>query len=137
MIRSVLFAAAMFAIATPVGAAGAIGGRWITHDGRAVVDIAPCGAAHCGIIVRVLKPAAPGVLRDIHNPDPELRHRPIIGLPILTGLVASGKEWRGHIYNPEEGRSYKAVVRPNPDGTLRVQGCVSMFCKTLLWKGAR
>lgn len=137
MIRSVLAAAALLQFAAPALAANAIDGRWITHDGKAVVDIAPCGPAHCGTIARVLKPDAPGVLRDIHNPDARLRDRSIIGLAILTGLAVSGGEWRGHIYDPQQGRSYKAVVRPNPNGTLKVQGCVSLFCRTFTWKPLR
>lgn len=137
MIRSALTTAALMLFATPVSAANAIDGRWITHDGKAVVDIAPCGAAHCGTIARVLKPDAPGVLRDIHNPDARLRDRPIIGLAILTGLAASSGAWHGHIYDPQEGRSYKAVVRANPNGTLKVQGCISLFCRTFTWKPLR
>ncbi len=136
MIRSMLAAASM-ALATPGFAASGIDGRWITQDGKAVVDIAPCGAARCGTIARMLKPPAPGVLRDIHNPDERLRDRPILGLPILTGLSPSGEEWHGHVYDPEKGKSYKAIVRANKDGTLKVQGCISLFCRTLLWKPAR
>jgi uncharacterized protein (DUF2147 family) len=136
-IRSAFAAAALLACATPAVAASAIDGSWITQDGKAVVNIAPCGSAHCGTITRMLKPPAPGVLRDIHNPDARLRDRPIVGLFILTSLVATDGEWRGHIYDPEQGRSYRAVLRANPSGTLKVQGCISLFCRTLIWKPAR
>ena len=44
-------------------------------------------------------------LHDVRNEDPSLRGRPIVGLPIFTGLTPSAPStWTGKIYNPEDGQ---------------------------------
>ena len=73
MIRA---AAAALLLAAPVGAAAqpaAITGRWLTADGRGLVEIRACGAALCGRIVQVLNPRPGQSTTDIHNPDPAKR----------------------------------------------------------------
>lgn len=122
--------------ATPALAAKPVGGRWITNDGKAVVEIGRCGASVCGRIARLLKKVSDGPATDVHNPDPKLRARPIEGLPILFGFTDSGADWRGKIYSPEEGKTYKSILALNPDGSLKVKGCIAFFCRTLTWKKA-
>lgn len=129
--------AALVLLASPVLAAEQIDGRWLTHNGRAIVEIGDCGAMLCGRIARVIVPPRDGSTTDSRNPDPALRDRPMVGLPILTGLTARGGEWRGRIYDPQDGKSYRTTLRLNRDGTLRVRGCVALFCKTLTWTRAR
>ncbi|HEU0043924.1 DUF2147 domain-containing protein [Sphingomonas sp.] len=114
-------------------AAEPITGRWVTENGRAVVTVAPCGPALCGRISRILVPGqAPP---DTRNPDPKLRARPMLGLPILTGFTDAGKDWRGRIYDPESGKSYKSIVARDTNG-LKVRGCIAIFCQTQRWKPA-
>ncbi|MDB5696490.1 MAG: hypothetical protein JWN21_2033 [Sphingomonas bacterium] len=121
--------------ASPASAAEPIVGRWLTENGRAVVSIQPCGKTLCGRIARVLVPT-PGVTpTDRNNPDPRLRGRPVQGLEILSGFTDGGKTWRGRIYDPEAGKSYKSIVTREPGG-LKVQGCVMMFCRSQHWKPA-
>ncbi|VVT19940.1 conserved exported hypothetical protein [Sphingomonas sp. EC-HK361] len=136
MIRSAAAVLLMMA-ATSAGAAVPINGRWITGDGSAVITVGPCGAQTCGRITTVLKaePGAPKV--DAGNPDPALRTRPIVGLPILTQFADKGDDWRGRIYDPRNGKTYKSIVKRNPDGTLKVQGCIAFFCQTQIWRPVR
>jgi uncharacterized protein (DUF2147 family) len=123
----VLFAAGGASATEPIT------GRWVTENGRAVVTVAPCGDALCGRISRILVPGqAPP---DTRNPDPRLRGRPMLGLPVLTGFTDSGKDWRGRIYDPESGKSYKSIVSRDAKG-LKVQGCIAMFCRTQRWTPA-
>jgi vitamin B12 transporter len=41
---------------------------------------------------------------------------------------------RGRAYDPKTGKSYKAKLRPNPDGTLTVTGCVLFICQSQTWR---
>ncbi len=122
--------------ATPAWSAEPITGRWITQDRAAVIEIARCGQALCGRIARVLiaKPGTPTT--DVANPDASLRQRPIAGLPILTAFTDHGSDWRGRIYDPRRGKTYKSIVSRQPDGTLKVQGCIAVFCQTQVWRRA-
>lgn len=121
---------------SPVFAAAPIAGAWRTQDGKAVVTIGACGAAQCGHVSQILKPEGPGPAVDRFNPDPKLRTRPILGMPILTGFTDNGNDWRGQIYDPEGGKTYKSIVSRLPDGRLKVQGCILFICRTLYWERA-
>ena len=133
-------AACLLALPAAADAAAPITGRWLTEGGKALVAIQPCpgggGQALCGRVERVLK-APPGATgRDANNPDPTLRARPMVGVSILSGFADAGDDWRGRIYNPEDGRSYKSIVSRERDGSLKVKGCVAFICKTQRWTRA-
>lgn len=111
-------------------------GRWVTVEGKALVEIGPCGAALCGRIARVLKPRPGGPAVDANNPDPTLRSRPIAGLTILSQFRPDGDRWRGRIYDPESGRSYRSELT-RAGSALKVKGCIGPFCRTQEWTAAR
>ena len=46
-------------------------------------------------------------------------------------------DWRGTIYDPRNGKTYKSIVSKNTDGTLAVKGCIAFFCQTQKWTPAR
>jgi uncharacterized protein (DUF2147 family) len=128
----------MFTLVTaPAEAAQPIAGRYVTQDGSALLEVAPCGAGMCGRLARVLKPRPGARTTDVNNQDPALRTRPIVGLPLLTGFMDKGKDWRGQIYDPRNGKTYKSIVSRNADGTLKVQGCIAFLCQTQTWTPAR
>ncbi len=134
MIARGLIAIAAVAVATPASAATPIAGRYVTEDGSGIVEIGRCGPSVCGRLVKVLK-ARPGApMTDVNNGDASLRSRPIVGLPILTGFTDAGKDWRGRIYDPRNGKSYKSIVSREANGTLKVQGCIAFLCQTQVWK---
>ena len=117
-------------------AAEPVTGRWITDDGKAIVTIGNCGKTVCGQISRILAPTPKGPPVDENNPDPKLRARPILGLQVLNGFTADGDGWKGRIYSPEEGKTYRSVMqRAGPD-IIKVKGCILFFCKTQIWKRA-
>jgi uncharacterized protein (DUF2147 family) len=110
----------------------------LTADRNAIVRIAPCGARICGTLVRVLARGPKVPRTDAHNPQPSLRSRPLVGLPVLTGFSRDDEQWTGgHAYDAKTGRSYKARLTPNPDGTLTVTGCILVLCKSQRWTRAR
>ena len=127
---------ALLLLATTAQAAEPIAGRWLTADGKAVVQVGPCGAVTCGRVTRILVPVEGGPATDRNNPDKRLRGRPLDQLEVLSGFSDKGKDWRGRIYDPTSGKSYKSIVAREPGG-LKVQGCIMMFCQTQHWKPAR
>ncbi len=124
-------------VALPAQAAQPITGRWATVDGKAIVQIAPCGKTLCGRIEKIVKPTAGRPQTDVKNPDPAQRGKPLTGLALLTGFADAGDLWKGSIYDPESGKTYNSKVSRNGDGTLKVQGCIMMFCKTQTWTPVR
>jgi uncharacterized protein (DUF2147 family) len=136
MTRRALALAAMMA-ATPALAATPIAGRYLTEDGAGVIEVGRCGNSVCGKLVRIVKSTPDAPTTDVNNTDPALRTRPILGMPILSNFADAGSDWRGRIYDPRNGKSYKSIVTKNADGSLKVQGCIAIFCQTQVWKPAR
>ena len=135
MIRPLLLALAAVSatLPAPLFAAQPIAGRWLTADGGAVVAIGDCGGTTCGRVIKVIKgPPAGKPWVDSLNPDPKLKTRPLVGLPILTEMASSGDGWKGKIYDPKSGKTYRAVVARN-GANLKVQGCIAIFCQTMVW----
>ena len=119
-------------------AAEPIHGRWITEDRDAIVEIEPCGATTCGRIARFLVPPPDGPdQRDIYNPDPDLTDRRLLGLPVLTQFREESRLWRGRIYDPKTGKSYRSVIRRMSADTIEVRGCIGPFCQAQIWRRAR
>lgn len=60
--------------------------------------------------------------------DGEQRNKPIVGMVILSGLKANQAQWnKGHILDPENGRTYKCSVRVADNGKqLNVHGYVGI-----------
>ena len=42
--------------------------------------------------------------------------------------------WRGRIYDPKNGKSYRSIIRRKGPGVLEVKGCIGPFCQTQVWK---
>ena len=120
-------------------AAGDPGGKWLTQDGKAVVNIARCGAAVCGTIVSLKEPNDPQTGKpktDGHNQDAAKRSRPIIGLQMFD-MKPSGTadRWDGQVYNAEDGKTYTGSLTLTGATTLDLQGCAlaGLICKTQSW----
>lgn len=117
-------------------------GTWLTKEGKSKVVIEPCNGKVCGHIVWLREPlddkGQPKL--DRQNKKEELRERPLIGLPLLTGFVpgeGKGVYEGGNIYNPEDGKTYSSEMALQEDGTLKVEGCVLFFCKEQFWTPAQ
>lgn len=119
-------------------AAEPITGRWVTAEKDAVIVIAPCGKALCGTIERFLvAPPQGNDQRDINNPDAAKRKRKLLATtPILSAFTQESNLWRGQIYDPKSGKSYRSVVRRKGPNLLEVKGCIGPFCQTQVWRRA-
>ncbi|MBO81122.1 DUF2147 domain-containing protein [Citromicrobium bathyomarinum] len=127
-------AVAIAALAVPALAADPISGRWVTQEKNAIVTIGQCGSSVCGKISKFLETPPDGAnQRDVNNPDKSLRSRKLMGLPVLTDLREDGDLWRGDIYDPEAGKTYRSVIRRKGANRLEVKGCVGPFCQTQIW----
>lgn len=132
-------ALALFGVATaaPLAAAEPVAGSWITASKDGIVRIGDCGPSVCGRLARFLVVPPGGTdQRDENNPDAKLRSRKLLGLSILTGFRADGAVWRGTIYDPQAGKSYRSIIRRLDAGRLEVKGCIGPFCQTQVWRRA-
>ena len=127
----------MMALLVAAAAASTPNGTFVTQDGTAVVRIEPCGTSLCGRVAEVLN-RQPGIPQtDVHNPNAQLRLRPLVGLPILSGFRWDGQQWTGgQIYDPKTGRTYRSKLSVAPDGSVNVSGCVLIICERQRWRPA-
>lgn len=125
-----LLAFVMFFVANAFSQADQIVGIWLTAEGTSQIEIskAPNGQ-YVGRIVWMEEPlneqGRPKVDED--NPNAALRTRPLQNLQILQGFTynANRREWSGGtIYDPEEGKTYDAVMRLEGNNTLVLRGFV-------------
>jgi uncharacterized protein (DUF2147 family) len=108
-------------------------GRWLTESGNVEVQIMPCGEALCGKVVKVLanrsmsSPGAAMAAADDRSP---------LGMQILTGFTPAGDgEWKGNIYNRENGETYDCLMSLASPDQLKVRGYkgIALFGKTQIW----
>ena len=135
--RTAAAAAALALLSTPALAADPVEGLWMVQAGTAKVRVAPCAADKarmCGQIAWLKNAAA----KDANNPDESLRGRPVLGLLMIRDFKSSGPgKWTGgKIYDPNSGKTYGSKMSANPDGTLKVEGCVAVVCQAQTWKRA-
>jgi uncharacterized protein (DUF2147 family) len=112
-------------------------GIWQTQAGDARVRVSKCAGGICGVIVGLREPIDPATGKpqvDDKNPNPALKKRPIIGLPLFSGMHPAGPgKWSGTIYNADDGSSYASSVSAAGPDTLRVEGCVGALCGGETW----
>lgn len=133
-----LFAAATPALAMSVLAMSALAGpaptgRWVTASGNVEVEIAPCGNALCGTIVKVL------ANRSMAGPGELPKEVPGVGTQILSKLVTrDDAQWWGELLNRETGKVYDCVVKPVGDDEIEVRPYVGLplFGQTQSWRRA-
>src|SRR6266481_9507136 len=138
-----IVAIVMALLAAPTARAQSAGepmGVWLTQAGDARVKVSKCSGGICGVIVGLKDPINPATGKpqvDDKNPNPALKRRPMIGLPLFTGMQASGpNKWSGQIYNADDGSSYASSVSVTGPDTLRVEGCVGALCGGETWTRA-
>jgi uncharacterized protein (DUF2147 family) len=130
-------AALLAATSALAQSAGEPSGVWLTQAGDARVKISKCGGGICGVIVGLKEPIDPATGKpqvDDKNPNPALKKRPMIGLPLFSGMqpVAANK-WSGQIYNADDGGTYASSISVAGPDTLRVEGCVGALCGGETW----
>ena len=143
----------LLSLVTVAGAGGggdAILGVWATDPegdgGQAHIEIYKEGDRYNGKIIWLSEPvylqgdphgSAGEAKVDTENPDETLRSQPIIGLLLMSGFKYDGKDlWhKGKIYDPDNGKTYKAKLRLGDDDVLKVRGFIgfSLIGRTSEW----
>jgi len=146
--RSLIAASLLVAVVSPASAQSVMG-TWLTQSKAAEVKLEPCADAArgpiCGTVMKLInpksadgQPMAPETVTDLHNTDPALRGRKVLGMMMLYDFKktsdASAFE-EGTIYNGENGKTYRANISLQADGTLRLRGYVGtpLFGETQIW----
>lgn len=128
-------------------------GRWITANGNLEIEIAPCGAALCGRVTRVLGNRSMLGGEGEGEAMRPVDARPALGLQLLSDfrpldeIDAEGnrqppRTWSGRLYDRESGRTYRCALRVDgaePAGgglVLRAYVGLPLFGKTLRWSRA-
>jgi uncharacterized protein (DUF2147 family) len=116
---------------------GDVSGIWLTQAGDAKVRVSRCGGGICGVIVWLKDPIDPATGKaqvDDKNHNPSLARRPMIGLPLFSGMRPTGpNKWSGQIYNADDGNSYASNISVAGPDTLKVEGCVGGLCGGENW----
>jgi uncharacterized protein (DUF2147 family) len=131
-----LFFAMLMAFATENP--DAILGIWKNGTGKGHIQIYKQNEKYFGRIIwlKDSNDAAGKPKMDRKNSDPSQRSKPLIGLIMLKDFQYSDGEWTGgRIYNPSDGRIYKAYMKLQDQNTLIVHGYIgfSWFGKSDLW----
>ncbi|MGA9442025.1 MAG: DUF2147 domain-containing protein [Methyloceanibacter sp.] len=74
-------------------------------------------------------------LQDVRNVNASLRKRTIEGMHIIRGMKqVSANQWKGTVYNPEDGKTYSATVTLASSRKIVLKGCVASFlCREQVW----
>lgn len=127
-------------VAATVGAYAQSGepvGEWLVEDGTARIKVVSCPQAQgqapalWGVIWAESQPGT-----DSKNPDPSMKNRPLLGVPILIGMrQTQPNRWEGKIYDATRGSLFDSNISVNRNDTLAVRGCVAgIFCGGQDWK---
>lgn len=111
-------------------------GVWVDQAGDGLIEILAQDGKYIGKIASRTRPTGP-LRKDIHNPDPVLRTRTLLGLAIMGGLTYQGHDkWtRGWIYDPDNGKTYHCEISLDNINKLAIRGFIgySLFGETQTW----
>lgn len=128
-----IFALGLATSVAPASAAPTPEGVWATPGGKAQIRLSACGEKLCATLVGLRKPndksGKPKL--DKRNPDGALRERPVIGMPLTSGMVADAGGWSGSVYNPDDGRTYAGRIEVAGADRITLRGCaLKVLCRT-------
>jgi uncharacterized protein (DUF2147 family) len=121
-------------------------GVWNNEEKDGKIEIFKCNDKYCGKIVWAKEPnypagsteGTPGAPRlDNHNPAPEKRSRPILGLQIVNDFIFAGDTvWSGGtVYDPKSGNTYRGKMTLVSPNELDLRGFIGipLFGRTTVW----
>lgn len=101
---------ALILLAPVLAAADSPVGVWRVENGQAHIRIVRCGAAMWGVISWLVG-----------------EDQSSLGTPIVRGMMPDGDDWKGEIYNSENGKIYSGSIHLTSPDVLRIRGCVLGF----------
>ena len=121
-------AAALFGVPTAAVAAAPLEGRWANPKRSVVVQVAQCGNAYCGTVIRASDKAKANARKG--------GTQNLIGTRILSGLKPAGNNrYKGKVFVPKRNIFASATVRQVGDNVMEVEGCVvgGLLCDEQRW----
>jgi uncharacterized protein (DUF2147 family) len=120
-------------VSAVVFANDSIVGLWENSNGKTHFEVYKVKDKYFARIVQLKEPIDENGLPkvDKKNPDINQQTRPIVGLVVVRNLVYSqdDNEWKdGNIYNPEDGRIYKCMIKLKDNNTMDVRGYIGFTC---------
>lgn len=120
MKKIAITAAALMTFAAPA-LADPLEGMWRTaqddNGNSGLIQVAPCGAALCGTLVKSFDAGGNEIPSDFN------------GRQIISETVAQGGgEYRGKVYSPDRDRTYNSRLQLSGN-SLAVSGCVFGICR--------
>ncbi len=116
-------------------------GVWEPSNGKARVKIEKIGNKYYGKIVWLKEPNDPATNQpkvDSKNPDASMRTVPLKGYRMLKDFTySSNSQWEnGTIYDPENGSTYKCIIKMTDANTLDIRGYIGIEAlgRTDVWK---
>ena len=115
-------------------------GIWYTKGQESIIRVHSCSGAadaFCGTLVWLKEPnEADGTPKvDKLNHDPAKKGKPMVGTDILLRMKPDSERWKGHAYNPEDGKIYditfQVKTEKEENDTADLRGFVLCFlCQT-------
>jgi uncharacterized protein (DUF2147 family) len=78
----------------------------------------------------------PNPKKDVHNKDPKLRDRPLVGTVLFWHLrYEDGEYVDGYVYNPEDGDTYRLKAEVLTPDSLKIRGYlgISLLGQSKVW----
>jgi len=95
-------------------------GLWRVADGTATIRIKRCDDALCGFVASA--------------PAPEPGAASAVGRQILFNMRRNGDNWRGTIFNLDDGKTYEGEIFAD-ERLLKVKGCLpGAICGGEVWR---
>jgi uncharacterized protein (DUF2147 family) len=125
----ILAASVLFFASSAWAQDAAIEGRWANPDGSVIIDIAPCGAAHCGTVAWASNKAKADARKGTDR---------LVGTELLAGFEEKKRgQWSGRVFIPDHDMRAKAKLQLVGERQLKVSGCVAVvLCRTQYWNRA-
>ena len=117
-------------------AADGVVGVWLTDDGDGLIRIERANTTFQGRVLGGIKPDGEERF-DVNNPDPALRDRSLMGMVMMGDFSYDGRRWSGGwIYDPDNGKQYKARMKLEDENTLELRGYIGtpMLGRTVVWR---
>lgn len=135
MIVAAALAAGVVTASSTLSLAADAKGDWMRPNGASKIRISSCGAALCGKLIWLKTPR-----NDTNNPDASLREQPLLGARIVKSMkpTAKSNQWKGKVYNAEDGKTYTGFIELTAADKLKLEGCVmgGLICKGETWTRA-
>lgn len=128
--RFLLSIATLAGLIVPAAAADPTG-QWLVADHSAIINMALCRGQLWGIISWEKSHGS-----DENNPNPVLRRRPTLGMPVVLGMQkVAPNRWKGNVYNADDGNSYVTTITMAQPDVLKIEGCVlgGLICSGEQW----